>query len=206
MDGLTRKFLTSIGIDESKHDLLIERHTSVVNALKEERDSYKADAEKLETTKTELTNTKNELNELKKAQAGENPFEKKYNELKGEYDKYKADISAKEVKASKEGAYRKLLKEIGVADKRIDSVMRVTDIDKIELDKDGNIKDKDNLTNKAKTEWADFIPSTHTQGANTPTPPANSGGAKKTKEEIDAIKDTNERIKAIAENHELYNF
>lgn len=203
MDGLTRKYLTSIGIDESKHDLIIERHASVVNTLKEERDSFKDDATKLKTTEAELSKVKDELKTLKDAQNGENPFEKQYNDLKAEYDKFKADVSAKEVKASKEKAYRALLKEIGVSDKRIDSVMRVSDFDKIELDKDGNIKDKDNLSSKVKTEWADFIPSTHTQGADTATPPANKGG-KMSKEDILKIKDTTERQAAIAANIELF--
>ena len=206
MDGLTRKYLTSIGIDESKHDLIIDRHSSVVNAVKEERDALKTDADKVKTLEAELVTTKGKLKTLEDAQNGENPFEKQYNDLKAEYDKYKADVAAKETRASKEKAYRTLLKEIGVAEKRIDRIMSVSNFDKIELEKDGTIKDKDNLADQAKKEWEDFIPSTNTQGAQTQTPPANAGGKAMTKDEIMKIEDTTERQKAIAENHELFGF
>jgi hypothetical protein len=58
--------------------------------------------------------------------------------------------------------------------------MRVTDVDKIELDEGGAIKDVDKIENEIKEEWSDFIVSQSTKGADTPTPPANNGaGAQK---------------------------
>jgi hypothetical protein len=56
-----------------------------------------------------------------------------------------------------------------------------------------------------KTEWADFIETTSTQGANTANPPANTGkGTTKTKEEIMAIKDGAVRRAEMAKNPELF--
>ena len=57
---------------------------------------------------------------------------------------------------AKETAYRALLKEAGVSEKRIDTVLKVSDIDGIEL-ADGKIKNADELTESVKKEWADFI-------------------------------------------------
>ena len=45
--SLTRKFLKAMGIEDEKVDQIIEAHSETVDALKEERDGYKADAEKL---------------------------------------------------------------------------------------------------------------------------------------------------------------
>lgn len=147
------------------------------------------------------------MDELKAAaeKDGKSSWKVKYEAMKEEFETYKNEQTEKEARTAKESAYRALLKQAGVADKRIDAVMKVTDLDGIELDKDGAVKDAETVTEGIKTEWADFIPTTQTVGANTATPPANNGGKSyKTKEEIYAIKDTAERQKAILENHELF--
>jgi hypothetical protein len=188
-----------MGIDEEKIDEIITAHTDTVNALKEQRDSYKENAEK-------LPKVEKELNDLKEAHKddGENPYKKKYEDEHKAFEAYKKEVTAKETKATKKAAYKALLKEAGVNEKRIDSILKVTDVEKLELDDDGNIKDSETLKNNIKTEWADFIVQTSTQGANTATPPANNGKSTMTKEQIYAIKDTVERQKAMAENKELF--
>ena len=45
--AFTRKFLSALGIEADKVDQIIDAHTEVTDALKSERDKYKADAEKL---------------------------------------------------------------------------------------------------------------------------------------------------------------
>jgi hypothetical protein len=76
-------------------------------------------------------------------------------------------------------------------------------LSKVDFDKENNVKDADKVKESIKSEWADFITTTSSKGADTTTPPANTGGAK-TKDEILAIKDPSERQAAIAENHELF--
>lgn len=168
--ALTRKFLAALGIEQDKIDEIIENHTETVDALKKERDRYKADAEK-------LPEVQQELDDLKKAaeKDGENPYKAQYDDLKNEYDNYKADVEAKDAKAKKTEAYRKLLKDAKVSEKRIDSILRVSDIDKLELDKDGNLKDADELKKKIQTEWEDFIVTERSKGAETSTPPTGGG-------------------------------
>ena len=56
--ALTRKFLSAMGIEDEKVDEIIGAHTETVNALKEQRDSYKADAEKLPAVQKELDDMK----------------------------------------------------------------------------------------------------------------------------------------------------
>lgn len=181
--SLTRKLLTAMGIEAEKVDEIIQAHMETVDGLKGEleeaqkaRDQYKKDADK-------LPKVQKELDEIKK-EDGNNAYQVKYDalkedydKLKGEFDTYKSDIQAKETKATKEKAYRSMLKEIGVAEKRIDAVLKVTNLDEIELDEKGAVKGE--AKEAAKTEWSDFIVTEGSQGASTATPPANNGGESK---------------------------
>lgn len=179
--ALTRKFLTALGLEGDKVDEIINAHSETVEALKEERDTAKREADSFKTEAAKVAGLEKELSTLKEAaeKDGGNAWKVKYDamveerdNLKAEFDKYKTDISAKETKAAKEKAYRNLLKETGVSEKRIDSVIKVTDLDKYELGEDGKIKDSDKAITSIKEEWADFITTEGTKGAETATPPA----------------------------------
>lgn len=199
--SLTRKFLSAFGIEEDKVDEIIKAHTETVDALKEQRDAYKADAEKLPAVQKELDDLK------AAAEKGDkDPYKVKYEALKEDFDKFKNDQKEKETHAKKESAYKALLEEAGISEKRIASVLKVSDVDAIEFAEDGKVKDADTLKASIKKEWEDFIVTKDTQGAPTATPPAGSGKTYKSKEEIRAIKDVKERQTAIAENHEMFGF
>lgn len=203
--ALTRKALVAMGIEAEKIDQIIEMHTESTDALKKERDDARADAKKYEADSKKLEGVQKELDDLKANKGEPDKFKTLYDDLKKEYDKYKNDVQAKETKAAKSKAYREMLKEIGISEKRLDSVIKVADLDSFELDDTGAIKDVDKLKTTAKSEWADFIESKSVQGAKTATPPKNTG-ASMTKEDIMKIEDDGERQRAIAENHELFGF
>lgn len=189
--ALTRKFLSALGIEADKIDEIITAHTEVTDALKQDRDKYKADAERVPALEAEIDT-------FKKAQEkGEkDPYKVKYEAIKEEYEAFKNDVSAKETKNKKESAYKQLLKDAGVSEKRIDAVLKVSDVDGIEFDDDGKVKDADKLTEGIKKEWADFIQTKTTEGANVANPPSTTSNKAKTKEEIMKIKDTTERQQA----------
>ena len=199
MATLSRKFLDSIGIENDKADLIIERHNEVLTEIKDERDKYKADAEA-------LPEVQKQLNEYKEAEknAEKDPYKVKYEALKEDFEEYKNGITAKETAAKKEQAYTALLKKAGVTEKRIPAILKVTDLDSVELDDEGNAKDADKLTESIKAEWSDFIVTKQTRGADVSTPPANNGKTTKTKEEIRAITDPIARQKAMLENPSLF--
>lgn len=195
--ALTRRSLKNMGIDDEKIEEIIASHTETVDALKEQRDSYKADAEKLPAVQKELDDLK--------AAVKDDGYEGKYNDLKGEFEAYKKGVEEKETTAKKEKAYRTILKDCGVSEKRIDSVMKVTDFGKLKLDKDGNLEGVDALKNDIKEEWSEFIVTEGAKGADVPKPPESSGKTTyKDKSEIMAIKDVVERQKAIADNIEMF--
>lgn len=200
--SLTRKFMQGMGLSEEQVNAIIEANEETISGLKAEIEKYRTASE---DSDKKLTKVQKELDTMKdEAEKSEskNPYKVKYEAVKEEFETFKKDISAKETRSEKEKAYAALLKECGVSEKRIASVVKVSDIDSIELE-DGKIKDADTLKDSIKDEWSDFIQTDGTKGADTSTPPGNNGG-KMTKAEILAIKDTAERQAAMAENHELF--
>ena len=128
--ALTRKMLAAMDIPAEKIDEIISAHSETVNAIKEERESFKAEAEKVSALEKQLETAKKELEEFKTGD-----WQAKYEKVKGEYDTYKSDVETKAVKTAKENAYKQLLLNAGISDKRIASVLKVSDIDGVELDK-----------------------------------------------------------------------
>lgn len=191
--AFTREFIrkaakeSGIEVPKEFENALIDEHLSA-------RDTY-ADAQ-----------VKDALEKNKPANAPKVKDSEEYKALKKLFDDYKADVSAKEARSVKEKAYRELLRQAGVSEKRLDAVLRVSDVDGVELDENGAIKDADKLTASIKSEWADFIQTTTTQGAPTATPPANSGKTfnrediYKKDEKGRYVLSTAERQKALAEH------
>lgn len=175
--ALTRKFLEALGIEQAKIDEIISAHTEVTDSLKADRDSYKEKAEKYDQTKTELDKAKSELDKVSKDE-----YKTKYESLEAEFNKYKTDIAEKEVKGKKEEAYKKMLKEIGVNEKSIDAILKVKDLNTIELDDKGNIVDADTLKESEKKDWEGFIIESEVHGQDPSTPPD------KQKENVDTSK------------------
>lgn len=196
--AFTRKFLSALGIEADKVDEIISAHTEVVDGLKSERDSYKANAEKLTAAQKELDGLKAEIEKNDK-----DPYKVKYEAIKEDFEKYKSAQTEKEHRAAVEKAYRELLKSAGVSEKRIDAIIRVTDLTDKKLS-DGKFENADELTAKIKTEWADFIPTETTVGTRTATPNKTGTVGTMTKQQILEIKDKAERQKAIAENAALF--
>ena len=194
--ALTRKMLKAMGIDEEKIDQIIDAHTETVDSLKTDIDKYKADAEKLPNVQKELDNLKKDGGD----------WQSKYENEKAAHDKLKQDISDKETKAAKTAAFRQLLKEEKISEKRIETVIKASAsvIDAILLDKDGKPTKADELRKGIKDEWSDFIVSTQTSGERVEHPPANTGGSAKSKEEILKMTDGAARRQAMLENPTLF--
>lgn len=158
---------------------------------------YKAKLDEIDELKTKQQTAEDNATTAEK-------WKTKYDALKDEFKEFKNAQTAKETRSAKEKAYREILKEEGISEKRIDAVIKVSNVDGVEFGEDGKIKDADKLREEIRKEWSDFIVTTEKKGVNPPAPPSNSGGAM-TKESIMAIKDRSERRAAIAQNLELFN-
>lgn len=170
--ALTRKLLKGMGLTEEQVDTIIEAHTETTDGLKKDIEKYKGDAEKLPTVQKELDDLK---------AAGNGGYKEKYEKEHKAFEDFKTAQTEKETRQAKENAYRELLKAAGVNEKRIPAILKLTDFNGIEMEGD-KIKDADKHTQTVKTEWADFVEVSNTNGANTNTPPANNQtpGAPKT--------------------------
>lgn len=196
MAKFTRKALTDLEIPAEKIDAIMNMHIDVVNEIKDERDKYKEDAEK-------LPDIQKQLDDAKKAAEAKNPdeseWEKKYNATKKELDDFKAASKAKDEKAAKTAEYKRLIIEAGIPEKRAATILKVADVDSLKIDKDGKAEDADKIIDSIKSEYSDFVVTKTEAGANTAQPPAggNNNGTK-TKDEIMKMTDANARQAEIA--------
>lgn len=200
--ALSRKLLKGMGLTEEQVDTIIEAHTDTVDGLKEELKKAKVDADK-------LPGVQKELDDLKAK--GDDGWKDKHDKVKKDFEDYKNAQTQKETKAAKVEAYRKLLKECNISEKYIDDVLGIAKLDDLEME-NGVFKDAENISNGIKEKFASFVATTTTVGANTATPPANSGSGKLTKADIYKKDDkgryvmsTADRQKAIAENPGILN-
>lgn len=193
--SLTRGMLKGMGLTEEQVGAIIDAHAETVDGLKESLRAAKADADKLKSVQKELDDLK--------ANDGDD-YKARYEKEHSDFETYKKTVATEKAESEKKSLYRDLLKEAGVDAKRLDAVLRVTDLEKIKV-KDGKLEDADELTKAIKADWADFIGKTETRGAEVTNPPG-SAGTKMTREEIYRkddrgryVHDTEERQKALAE-------
>ena len=84
--ALTRAMLKGMGLTEEQISAIIDEHTAVTGALKDDIKKYKDDAERLPEVQKELDGLK----------TGQSDWEKKYNDEHKAFETYKSDIAAKE--------------------------------------------------------------------------------------------------------------
>mgnify|MGYP001540330629 FL=1 len=164
--ALTRKMLKAMGIEDEKIDQIIEEHAESVDALKAQRDELKEAAGKADGYKKELDALKAK---------GEGEYEEKYKAAVKNLEDYKAKVEGEKAAAEKRSLYRELLKSAGVDPKRIETVLKVSDLENVTV-KDGAIEGADKLTEGIKADWADFIATTTVKGADVAHAPKGEGG------------------------------
>ena len=184
--------------DEEKLTAVMDLLHSEVDDLKEEQDDLK---EQLKKAQDDLKDAQ------KNCGSDDSEWKKKYESERDAFKDFKDAQAAKESKAAKEKAYRKMLEESKVSAKAIDNVLKVTNFDEIELDDKDQIKDAAEVKKKIESDWSGFIESTQTKGANVKNPPTNDGGTgtyANREEARKGVKSTAEMIKRIRENPQLY--
>lgn len=196
--ALTRSLLKALGLNDEQINSIIEAHTDTIAGLKE---SIKTAEEKAKR----FDEVEKELNELKSK--GTEDYKAKYEAEHTAFENYKNEISVKEAKVAKEAAVKAYFESKGISGKNLNAAMRGAskEIAEIEVE-NGKIKNKTVLDDLLKGDFEVFVTKESVTGATTANPPANTGSGKMTKEQIFAISDDYERQKAIAENHELFNF
>lgn len=169
-----------------------DKAKAILDALHKETDELKDQLDAEKTARTQAEKDRDAAN------GGKQAAEKALTD-------YKAQQTQKDTRAAKAAAYKQLLKDKGVLEKHFDRVVKMTgaDIDALELDENGKVKDAKKFMDSQKDVWSDFVGTTTTTGAKVDTPPTNTG-SKMTKEQIINIKDASERQAAIAANPEAF--
>lgn len=203
--SITRKMLSAMGLEAEKIDQIIEGHTESISGLQDDLEKAQAEAEKYKAEASKVAGLQKELETAKKEAETAKNRGAEYDKLKQEFEDYKAEQVKKEQDAVKAEKFRELLKDIGLSEKGIQMALKWQGVDGVEIDEDGKITNAKDLRKSAKEDWAEYITETKEEGAPVPNPPA-GGKPTMTREEIMAIKDRNERQKAIDENSELFGF
>ena len=169
--ALSRKFLKAMGLTEEQVDSVVEAHRETVDGLQKSLTAAEDKAKKYD-------GVEKELNELKAANSGSEDFKIKYETEHTAFEKYKSEIAAKETRAAKETALKAYFEKNNIVGKNQAIAMRgiKSELDGIELDEKGNIKDTASLDELVKGDYAGLVSTTKTEGANIADPPANIGG------------------------------
>lgn len=203
--ALTRRLLKSLEIGEDKIEQIIEAHTETVNGLRDELATAKETAAQVESLQKELQQTKQDLQDAQKSD-----WQEQYNNLKKDFEGYKAKITAKETYAAKEAAVKAYYQSKGLSGKALEIAMRgsTKEIEAMTLDADKQITDTKLLDDLLAGDFSALIGSTVTQGTNVAHPPVSTTGNVLTKSDIYKKDDkgryvlsASERQKALMENH-----
>lgn len=162
-DNLSRKYLVSLGLEANVVDAIIEAHSSTVDALTGAR--------------TELEALRSENETLKKSNTDAATEKARADKAEKDLADFKILVAANEKRGKVSEAYKGLLRAANIDEKRLDTILKVTELDKLTLKDDGTLDGADKLTEAIKTEWADFVTTTDTHGTNPQTPPGANAGA-----------------------------
>lgn len=145
---------------------ICSRHNTTLDAIKEERDAYKKDAETLVSVQAELDKLKS---------LPEDGYKSKYEKEHQDFEAYKQKIAAEETAAKIRKAYRKMLDELQIDKEDADLIMAGTKFDGMKLDGD-NLVDADTIRSTIKTNYARYIPKEKIDGADVKKPPKQDNG------------------------------
>ena len=177
--SLTRKMLKAMGIEDEKIDQIIEAHAETVDALKDKLSKAEADAAKL----TEVEK------ELKDAKATDN-YKEKYEAEHKAFEAYKTEQTAKEQRSAKEAAARTFFESKGITGNNLEIAMKGAKDEIASLELDGeNIKDNKALADLVSGTYSGLVVTAQKKGVDVAKPPANNGGAVKSRDEIYARDD-----------------
>ena len=166
--GMIERTMT-IEVNEKKLDKMNEKIAGAINDAMEDARQQLEDAQK----------------RLEGMQ--DDGYKAKYEELKGEFDGYKADVEAKQAQATARSLFKAQVEKLGITGSRADSIVRATDLGAFEVE-DGAYKDPKAVEEAIRKDWGDFIPKVTTEGAHVAHPPAQGGGDAEPKSLADALR------------------
>lgn len=205
--AFTRKFLTAMGIESEKVDEIMAAHVEVTDALKAQINDSKDEADKLTKVQAELdklkASHKEQAEKLSAAEKERDEIKGKYDTATADLDKIKAENAERETDEKCKKALADFLHEQKYSDFAVKNITRNGFHKSVKFGEDGKPTNLDEIlkTIQADEDFSGFTPKT-TEKSHTPaTPPANTGGVTKaTWEDVDKIKDAEERQAFMAQH------
>lgn len=202
-----RRDLEALGIEPEKIQTLIDWHSETVKGLQAQIDEYKDNAEKLTEVQGELDKVKKDLASANKTieTANKDDYKGKYETVTAELEMLKSETAAKETATVKRTALKSELKQAGYSERAINLIVRNGFADDVEIGEDGKATNLEAVISSIQSDadFSGFTPKIEDTSHHPANPPANAGGKKSlTWDDIDKIKDSSERQKAMAENAE----
>ena len=166
---------------EEKEQQIMDGHIAVTDAIKDDRDKYKTEADKAAELQRQLDKSK-----------GGEDYKQKFEDEHRAFEDFKAQTAQNAETAKVKAAYRKLLTDEGIGEKRLDAILKVTDLSGMKIGEDGNLIGSDELRNAIKTDWGEFIPQREERGAKVETPPKQDNNTFNTMTLADKMKYANQ--------------
>ena len=191
--SLTQAMLKAMGIEDDKREEILNAHQRVLEDIKKERNEISEQLAEAKEEAAKVTELQKQLEEAK-AQIPSEDWHAKYDEVVKDFEAYKTQAEADRAEAEKKSLYRALLREVGVDEKRIDAIVKVTDMGAIDVS-EGAIAEPEALKESLSKEWAAFIPQKGEEGASVDTPPqVKQTGPGENPEVIKRLQERHERM------------
>lgn len=214
MARMTRATLKARGYEPEQIDELIEMHTATTTELKGRISELEADLEAEKTKVSKLDKVTSELEQVKQslkdtedkltaAEQERDEYKSKSETSAADIEKLKTDYAAKETAAQREKALRTELKNGKYSDEAVSIIFdsKKDYASKVEFDDEGKATNISDIMKEITEAYPQYTPKAATTGTNPATPPANSGGTPSVSwDEIDKIKDPEQRQKAMYRN------
>lgn len=140
-------------------------HNTVLDAIKEERDALKGNAETLA-----------ELQKRYDALANDG-FKERYEKEHEAFEAFKAQIAQERTDAQKREAFKAILADAHITkESAIAKVLKYTDLSQYELGEDGKFKTAKDILKAVEAEWPEYVEKEGKEGTPIPTPPESHDG------------------------------
>ena len=147
-------------------DEICRRHAADLDSIKEERDTYKKDAETLAEVQKELDALKNQPDD---------GYKEKYEKEHKDFSDFKASVEQEKTLEAKKAAFKELCVDAGLSEKGVSKAVKYADWEKVELDENGKVKDPKDHIKTLKEELAEHVVTEKKTGVETPTPLGGTG-------------------------------
>lgn len=165
--AFSRNWLKTMGLTDEQVSSIMEEHVSVTDALKAQRDQAQTDATKYKADADKVADLQKQIDGYKGGEDYKSKWEKEHQD----FEDYKKQIAKDAETAKVKAAYRQLLLDERISEKRVDSVLKLTDFSEMKIDKDGKLENLDALKDNIGKEWGEFKVTTKERKQNVPTPP-----------------------------------